>query len=96
MIKITDQYFIEVSNSPVCYTLKRRWMSQPKDATKEPTERFAVIGFYPSVEGALKGIAEQIVADAFSVESYSLEEAINMIVEKRDEVMRMIEGLNVG
>lgn len=96
MIKIDDRYFIEVSSSPTCYTLKRRWMSKPKDGKGDPKERFAVLGFYPSVEGALKGLADQIVAEEFEAGSYSLREAVNRIVEKRDELARLIEGLKVG
>lgn len=91
MILINDNYSIEVDGSPVCYTIKRRWMSQPKDGG-EPKERSAVVGYYRTVEAALAAMVDQIVADDLSQGEYSLTEAIDRIKASRDELRRLIES----
>lgn len=91
MIRINDNYFIEVDGSPVCYTIKRRWMSQPKDGG-EQKERSAVVGYYRTVEAALAAMVDQIVADDLSQGVYSLAEAIDRIKASRDELRRLIES----
>lgn len=90
MIKINDSYYIDVDNSPICYTVKRRWLSQPKGGG-EAKERFAVVGYWGTVEGALKGLSDQIVADGLKDGVYSLLEAVDRIVAARDEVRRLID-----
>lgn len=89
MIKINDNYYIEVDGSPVCYTIKRRWMSQPKDGG-EPKERSAVVGYYGTVEAALSAMIDQVVADDLSDGVYSLTEAIDRIKASRDELRQLI------
>lgn len=91
MIKINDTYYIEVDNSPVTYTVKRRWMSQPKDGG-EPKERFAVVGYYGTVEGAMNGLVDQVAADDLCGGTYSFQEAVDKIIATRDELRRMINA----
>lgn len=95
MVQFNDEYFIDVESRPICYTLKRRSFTKPKDGG-EPKERFAVLGYFSTVEGVLRGLHEQIVADALSEGFYSLTEALTAIVEKRREVICKINELLDG
>ena len=90
MIEINEKYFMEVDNSPVCFTLKRRWMSQPKDGS-EAFERVAVVGYYGTVEAALNGLVDQVVADELKDGSYSLRQARDKIVASREEMAALIK-----
>ena len=89
MVKVTDKYFIEVESSPLQYTVKR--LVPPKKQKDDATPRYRVLGYYMSVEGALKSLVDQVVADDLSEGLYTLSEALAHIVEQRDELRRVID-----
>lgn len=90
MIKINDDYYIQVDNSPVCYTVKRRTMRRPKNGG-DPVERFVIAGFYGTLEGALNGLLGQVAADELSHDLYSLPEAINRVRVINSELSGLIK-----
>lgn len=90
MVTIDDTYIIDVSGSPISYTLKRVYTPKPKDDEKEQKERYRVLGYYSTVEGVLHGLVEQVVADDLSEGLYSLREAYAHICEQRERLERII------
>lgn len=91
MIKVTEDYYIEPLIRPTQFVLKHRYMSKPRDGG-EPTERFAVDGYYTTIRGALRGLAKQVSAEIIAEGSYSLSDALNRISEEWDRLCQKIDG----
>ena len=98
MIQFNDEYYIEVESSPICYTLRRKQVSKPKDGS-EPKIRYVCLGYFSTVEGVLRGLHEQIVTDRLEGGLFSLDSALAVIVETRKEVVgkinELLDGLGV-
>lgn len=89
MVKVTDDYYIEVESSPLQYTLKR--LVPQKKQKDDAKPRYRALGYYTSAEGALKAVVDQVVADDLSEGLYTLSEALAHIVEQRKELRRVID-----
>lgn len=90
MIKITDTYLVKVETNPVCYTLVRRRTSKPKDGG-EPNATYANIGYYGSLQNALKGALDRVKADRLVDKNLKLSEAIEILREADDEIIAAIK-----
>ena len=54
IVRLTNGYFIEVDS--LNHTLKQKYISKAKDGTEKESEK--VIGYYSSMEGAIKGFVK--------------------------------------
>lgn len=91
MIKVIDDWYITVEDSPINYTVRRgegkrdkngKWLDRPR-------------GYFRSLNKAVKSIREQIIAEGFESGVKTLEEALSAVSEtdKRfEEILRKINA----
>jgi len=73
MIRVNDNYYITVDKYN--YTACR----DKHKTDKKGNSLYSVVGYYGSVEGALRGIIDDMNERAFAEGTYSLQEAIEVI-----------------
>ena len=79
MIRINDDYYITVDSYN--YTACR----DKHKTDKHGKNTYSVIGHYPSIEGALRGIINDMNKRAFTEATYSLKEALEVIQQSNKE-----------
>lgn len=87
MIKLFDNWVIDVDSTS--YTLKR--IVSGKSKKGEPIERDDIKGYYSTLEGALKALGKEIVKDELKDGLYTLTDALDIVVEARKKVEKLIE-----
>ena len=91
MVKVIDDWYVTVEDSPINYTVRRgegnrdkrgKWLDRPR-------------GYFGSLNKAVKSIREQIIAEGFESGERTLEQALSNISEtdKRfEEILRKINA----
>lgn len=82
MIKIDKTHFITADSN--CFYLQEKRISQ--EGESKGKEYYAILGYYPTIDGALKGLLKKEIKKYISKETEdSLKEAIQEIdkIEKR-------------
>lgn len=85
MIKIDDDFFIEVDN--LCYTAKEDKHKTTKTKNGEEIPVYNIIGYYGTLSKAIIGVRDYILKNHFGENTCSLDEAIAYI-EKVDETFQ--------
>lgn len=88
MINLIDGYGIKVSSN--CYTIGKQSMRTNKETNKQ-TEVFTELGYYPTVQSALKGVRKHLHRDVLVDFEGSLSEAIKAISEMEDRFNALLE-----
>lgn len=91
MIKLIDGYGIKVSSG--CYTIGKQSMRTNKK-TGEQTECFTEMGYYTTVQSALKGVRKHLHRDILDKFDGTLAEAIQIINEMETRFNSMLEGID--
>ena len=90
MIRINDDYVITVDE--LCYTLKQdaHRMSVDKKTGKE-SPVYYYIGYYATLENALKGYIRLMIDKRLGSGNYNIREALDVIREERENLEKLIE-----
>lgn len=85
MIRVNDDYVIEVDayNYTACKDRHRK--------DKNGEDIFTTVGHYSDVEGAIGGIIKDMKSNKLDNDTYSLEEAINVIRKINGQFKEMLE-----
>lgn len=87
MIKIDDDYYIEVAD---CFILKR----DLKRVGKDGDELYKTYGYYNTIENALQDARKRMLMDGIRDKDISLKDVINIIKElneKFDELLKVVQ-----
>lgn len=87
MIRINDEYFVEVDS--LNYTLKRKATGVKKDGTPIVTDK--IVGYYNDLRNAIFGACEDCKRTEFSKNNYSLNEALTRIQEINDSFTEILK-----
>ena len=90
MVKVTDDYYIDVNDSPVVYTIKCRKIRRKK-GDNEKYEDFEVLGYLTSLSGALEFIGDQIIASTLTGISAELSDGLRLVKEATDSYRQIIK-----
>lgn len=94
MIIVDADYFIDVDQYNYIPKFDRHKTRVEKDGTE--TKITDVIGYYGTLEGALKGVVEDKIKKKISDDNIvNLEEAINVVISIKNELQKMYEGINI-
>ena len=88
-VKVTDDYYIQAESSPICYTIQRRVVRTRKTDNTE-YEDFVPLGYFGSLDGALNGLDNQIIADTVAGYSGGLTDCLAEIRAGREELAELI------
>lgn len=90
MIKIIDDWYIEVESNPTNYTLRRG------DGKRDEKGRCKdkVYGYYNSLQNAIKALRKEMLADEFSSGSRTISEAFQTIREIDARFDKIIERID--
>ena len=91
MIKIIDDWYVEIESNPTNYILKRG--SGERDAKGRCKDK--VYGYYNSLQNAIKALRKEMLADKFSSGSRTISEAFQTIRELDTRFDKIIERINV-
>lgn len=91
MIKVIDDWYIEIESNPTNYTLRRG--SGRKD--KKGRCRDKVYGYYGSLGNALKALRKEIATDELSQGFRTLSEAVRTIKEVDARFEKIISAIDV-
>ena len=75
MIKVIDDWYVEIESNPTNYILKRG--SGERDAKSRCKDK--VYGYYNSLQNAIKALRKEMLADKFSSGSRTISEAFRTI-----------------
>ena len=90
MIKITDRFFIDASTS--CYILKEKAIIQDEKSKNFGQEAFKEEGYYPSIDGLLKGFVKATTREFISK---SEKDSIEDLIKEIHKTNEFIENLNL-
>ena len=77
MIKVIDDWYVEIESNPTNYILKRG--SGERDAKSRCKDK--IYGYYNSLHNAIKALRKEMLADKFSSGSRTISEAFQTIRE---------------
>lgn len=88
MIRVNKDYVID--NDTLCYTAKldnhKQTIKKNKISGVETVvDTYTVVGYYHSIEGAIKGVIEDMIKRELSEGVYELKEALSIIKEYNDK-----------
>jgi hypothetical protein len=94
MVRINDDYVIEID--AFNYTAKRdlhRTTKKTDIATGEVTEvpSYSTIGYYNGLTEAIKGVIKDMNRRELSKKTYSLEEAVKIVLENNKRVSELLQ-----
>lgn len=90
MIKIIDDWYITVEDSPINYTVRRgegkrdkkgKWLDRPR-------------GYFRSLRNAINSIREQIIAEELESGVKTLEEALSAVSEIDGRFAEILKRIN--
>ena len=91
MIKIIDDWYVEIESNPTNYILKRG--SGERDAKGRCKDK--VYGYYNSLQNAIKALRKEMIADKLSSGFRTISEAFQTIRELDARFDKIIERINV-
>ena len=91
MIKIIDDWYVEIESNPTNYILKRG--SGERDAKGRCRDK--VYGYFTSLQNAIKALRKEMLSDKFSSGSRTISEAFQTIRELDARFDKIIERINV-
>ena len=91
MIKVIDDWYIEVESNPTNYTIKRGKGERDKNGKN----RDKIYGYYGSLLNALKALRKEIVTDKLKGGTYTLVEAVDTIVKEDTRFEKIMERVTV-
>lgn len=92
-INIDDDFYIMVEDT--CYTLKRTIYGKSRDNTKVISYP-KVLGYFSSLEGALKQYSESVIQDRLQQSEWDLQEAVDEIKRVTTETHNLIDRIVKG
>lgn len=87
MIRVNDDYFIRVDSDN--YTACR----DKHKTDKKGNALYTVVGYYSNLEGAIRGIIKDINARAFDADTYTLQEALEVIKQSNKVFIDMLKAV---
>ena len=91
MIKVIDDWYVEIESNPTNYILKRG--NGERDAKSRCKDK--VYGYYNSLQNAIKALRKEIITDKLSDGFRTLSEAFQTIRELDTRFDKIIERINV-
>lgn len=90
MIKIDDDYFVEVND--LNFTLKHKYIATKKE-TGEQYERYENVGYYSNLKSAVEGYLDQKERKCMANAEMSLEQALTTLRTSRRSIHELLERL---
>lgn len=85
MIRIKDDYVILVNEDEYTVAIDR------KKKDKKGNDLYKNIGYYTTLENALKGLYNYMIRRGLSIKEFNLDEAIGYVTRMHDEMNQLIE-----
>lgn len=85
MIKITDRFYINASNT--CYTLTERTTVKDKNSKNLGKEIFKDLGYYTTLENCLKGILKTVTREYISKNELKTMQDLQKEIQKQNNFL---------
>lgn len=85
MIRVKDDYVILVDDNEYTVAIDKR----KKD--KKGNDLYKFIGYYGTLEGALKGLYSYMIRKGLSTKEFNFDETIGYVTRMHEEMVQMIE-----
>jgi hypothetical protein len=92
MIKVTDRFYINASNT--CYTLTEKTTVKDETSKNYGNEIFKDLGYYTTLESCLKGILKVVTREFISKDEMNTIQDLLGEIKKQDEFLHSLK-LNV-
>lgn len=93
MIHVISNYYIDADDDN--FTLLQKVKVTPRDKTKEPTEKFKLLGYYSTIESCVSALLTHEQQRITGSEELELSQALEKFRGIRSEVLEAVRGAQV-
>lgn len=90
MIKINDKFCIDADENQ--FMLKELTTIQDKESKNFGEERIVTLGYYTTLEGAIKGLEKILIRRAIRIKDFTIKTIVDEIRAVHEDIFKVLEA----